>query len=98
MSEHVHDCPTPGCNAYTVCRNPCFEPQESECIDCLRAEVRRLKAALYPDSLGAIKELERQQAYHRRYNEVWEKALAEGATPMEAHEAAANAARTKPSV
>lgn len=56
MSEHVHDCPTPGCEAYTVCRSPCFEPQESECIDCLRAKVRRLEERRIEERNGAFTE------------------------------------------
>lgn len=43
MSDHIHDCPQPGCSNYTICGDlSCSEPQQSDCIDCLRAEIRRL--------------------------------------------------------
>jgi hypothetical protein len=36
VSEHVHDCPTEGCNGYTTCSvEGCEEPQESPCRGCL---------------------------------------------------------------
>jgi len=40
VSEHVHDCPTEGCNGYTVCSvEDCEEPQTAPCRGCLLEEI-----------------------------------------------------------
>lgn len=47
MSEHIHDCPTEGCNGYTVCSvEGCGEPQDAACRECLLKEVARLRGII----------------------------------------------------
>jgi len=53
MSEHVHDCPSDGCNQYTVCDDDgCGLDQQTMCFTCANRTLMRERSQFQAEQEG----------------------------------------------